>query len=591
MQIDDFSLGKCIGQGSFGEVYLTTRKGYNKLYATKKVSKQKIELPSIKKHFIDEIEILKTLNHKNIIKLETIRQSQNNFYIICEYYNGGGLYDCLKQYKKRYGRPFPENIVQHFMRQIIDALIYLHQRKIIHRDLKLENLLINYESEEDKNNFNLLKAEVKIIDFGFATKMNGANLRYSILGSPINMDPILLTKLNNQNISYLIGYDEKADIWSLGTVCYEMVTGEMLFQVINITQLIQRVEVGIYHIPTFLSQEMASFLQGMLQYLGKDRLSALELSSHPFLTKNVNEFQKIDLSDPNNKFDNFGLIVNIKKTNQNGINVYEITQRFNLNPYSQQSYNQYQQGYNYFGNTGPKYYRVNVNKANKNSNNQYNQQQYNQPQLISQYQTSSYPYKRINTYQQQTNRYPNIPKPKVQKKINYQTQSQKQVNSFNNYDNGNMNGNNLTEINNGGKIITKIEEKKIDTNNIPKSNLNNINYNNTQNNFQMNKTNIPSPDSIDQSPFPYSNQSTVNKTNLHSSFARLENKSFYDEFIPKSKMNNSFIKKENPMYDKKYFNMNDTRKEISSDALDNLFDFNIGKELEPEPDITIDDKD
>ena len=403
MQIDDFTLGKCIGQGSFGEVYLTTRQGYNKLYATKKVSKQKIELPSVKKHFIDEIEILKTLNHKNIIKLETIRQSQNNFYIICEYYNGGGLFDCLKQYKIRYGRPFPENIVQHFMRQIVDALVYLHQRKIIHRDLKLENLLINYESEEDKNNFNLLKAEVKIIDFGFATKLNGANLRYSILGSPINMDPILLTKLNNQNISYLIGYDEKADIWSLGTVCYEMVTGEMLFQVINISQLVQRVEIGIYHIPTNLSQEIASFLQGMLQYLGKDRLSAVELSSHPFLTKNVNEFQKIDLSNPNNKFDNFGLIVNIKKSNQNGINVYDIVQRYNLNPYSQQSYN-YQQGFNYFGNKGPKYYRANVNKTNYN-NNQYNQQQYNQPQLINQYQMQSNPYRRINTYQQQSNKY------------------------------------------------------------------------------------------------------------------------------------------------------------------------------------------
>ena len=590
MQIDDFTLGKRIGQGSFGEVYLTTRKGYDKLYATKKISKQKIEVPSIKKHFLDEIEILKTLNHKNIIKLETIRQSQNNFYIICEYYNGGGLYDCLKQYKIRYGRPFPENIVQHFMRQIIDALVYLHQRKIIHRDLKLENLLINYESEEDKNNFNLLKAEVKIIDFGFATKLNGANLRYSILGSPINMDPILLTKLNNQNISYLIGYDEKADIWSLGTVCYEMVTGELLFQVQNITQLVQRVEMGIYHIPSYLSQEIVSFLQSMLQYLGKDRLSAVELSSHPFLTKNVNEFQKIDLSNPNNKFDNFGLIVNIKKSNQNGINVYDIVQRFNLNPYSQQSYNNnlYQQGHNYFGNTGPKYYRANVNRTNYNynNNNQYNQQQYNQPQLINPYQTQSNPYRRYNTYQQQTNKYQNIPKSKIQKKANYQ--SNKQINNVNNYDIRNINGYN--EVINGGRTINKIEQNRIEVNNnLLNTNINNNINNNKQTDFPHNKINISQTDSFDKSPFPYSTQSTLNEKKLHSSFAKSENRSFYDEFIPNSKMNNSLINKETPIYDKKYFNMNDDRKEISSDALDNLFDFNIGKELEPEPDIKIDD--
>ena len=84
MQIEDFSLGKCIGKGSFGEVYLTTRNGYNKLYATKKIPKKKVESPSIKKHLIDEIEILKTLDHKNIIKLETIKQSESNYYIISE---------------------------------------------------------------------------------------------------------------------------------------------------------------------------------------------------------------------------------------------------------------------------------------------------------------------------------------------------------------------------------------------------------------------------------------------------------------------------------------------------------------------------
>ena len=283
MQVEDYSLGQCIGKGSFGEVYLTTKKGINKLFATKKIPKYKVENPTIKKHLIDEIEILQTLNHKNIIKLETIKQTTNNYYIITEYYNGGGLFNILKQYKNIYHKAFPENIIQHLMRQIIDAIIYLHQRKIIHRDLKLENLLINYESEEDKNNLNLLKAEVKIIDFGFATHLDGSHLRYSILGSPINMDPILLTKLNNQNLSYLIGYDEKADIWSLGTVCYEMATGETLFPVQDINQLVQRVEIGIYHIPIHLSQELVSFLGGMLQYLGKDRLNAVELSMHPFL--------------------------------------------------------------------------------------------------------------------------------------------------------------------------------------------------------------------------------------------------------------------------------------------------------------------
>ena len=151
MQVEDYSLGQCIGKGSFGEVYLTTKKGINKLFATKKIPKYKVENPSIKKHLLDEIEILQTLNHKNIMKVEKIKQTINNYYIITEYYNGGGLYHALKKYKKIYGRPFPENIVQHLMRQIIDAIIYLHQRKIIHRDLKLENLLINYETEEDKN--------------------------------------------------------------------------------------------------------------------------------------------------------------------------------------------------------------------------------------------------------------------------------------------------------------------------------------------------------------------------------------------------------------------------------------------------------
>ena len=95
---------------------------------------------------------------------------------------------------------------------------------------------------------------------------------------------------------------------------------------------------------------------------------------------------------------------------------------------------------------------------------------------------------------------------------------------------------------------------------------------------------------MNTSSFPYTNQSSFNKNNLKSSFTNPDNNNFYGNFIPKNRLNNSYINKETPFNDKKFFSTNDVRKEISSDALDNLFDFNIGKELEPEPDIMIENK-
>ena len=368
MLIDGYSLVKCIGRGAFGEVYLTSKNETNQLFATKKVSKQKIESPSIKKYFVNEITILKELNHKNIVKLETIRQTLHNFYIITEFYNGGNLSDCLRKHRMIKGKPFSEEIVQYLMRQIVDAIKYLHSKRIIHRDLKLENLLINFESEEDKKNLNMLKAEVKIIDFGFATYLDNTGLRYSILGSPINMDPILLTKLINQNITSSIGYSEKADIWSLGTVCYELITGKAIFRAKNLIDLVRLVEIGSYHIPKDLSQEIVSFLSSMLQYTSTYRLSAEELSNHPFLNKNVNEFTQLDLTKYSNNIDAKGIIFNIKKNPQNERPLYDIQAR--LNYCQQQQYYQnfkntnkiYPPAYNYFANTGPKYYKVTTNR-------------------------------------------------------------------------------------------------------------------------------------------------------------------------------------------------------------------------------------
>ena len=187
---------------------------------------------------------------------------------------------------------FPEIIVQHLMKQIIETLYYIHSRKIIHRDLKLDNIMVNFYSNEDKENLDMMKARIKIIDFGFAIQLDKRDITYSAVGSPINMDPIILNKFSKRKDVHL-GYDTKADIWSIGTVCYELLTGKAVFAGKNIKDLADKVDEGNYILPKSLSQETVSFLNVMLQYDSKSRYSAEELLKHPFLTKNVNFFTKL----------------------------------------------------------------------------------------------------------------------------------------------------------------------------------------------------------------------------------------------------------------------------------------------------------
>ena len=197
----------------------------------------------------------------------------------------------------KHGKAFPEDIVQHLMRQIIDGIHYLHSQKIIHRDLKLDNIMVHFDSELDKENLNMMKAKIKIIDFGFATKLTAEknDLTYSAVGSPINMDPIILRKFSKKkDLNLNIGYDEKADIWSIGTVCYELLIGKAVFNAKTMNDLVDKVEKGSYQIPKTVSTEVVSFLNGMLQYDSKYRLNSEELLKHPFLTKNVSEFTKMN---------------------------------------------------------------------------------------------------------------------------------------------------------------------------------------------------------------------------------------------------------------------------------------------------------
>ena len=312
IEVEDIILYKSLGKGSFGEVFLTKRKGLpDQIFATKKVPKSLVSSPKVKKYFDNEIHILRQIEHPNIIKFYEIKTSMNNYFLVFEVCNGGGLTQCLNQYQKKFKTPFPEEIVQHFMRQTVAGLQYLHNKKILHRDIKCDNIMVHFPNEEDKKQLNFLKTQVKIIDFGFARYLEEETLAQSVLGSPINMDPLILQKMKKIDNNKSYGYDQKADIWSLGTVCYELLVGVPPFDATSYEDLVQKIQKGNYKIPQKLklSKQCISFLNGMLQYDTKKRLDINDLARHKFLVNDVKTFEVMQLEKRSSK----DMILNTKE--------------------------------------------------------------------------------------------------------------------------------------------------------------------------------------------------------------------------------------------------------------------------------------
>ena len=310
MKIDNYLLEKCLGKG----VYLTSKKDDSNKYATKVYNREEIDKSEKMNNLRNEIMILQYLNHPHIVTFQEDKKTKRHYYIIMEYCNGGELSKALEKYINKYGKPFPEELVQHFMKQIISAFKYIHEKKIIHRDIKLDNILLHFENEEDLKNFDLMKSTVKIIDFGFACKISKTGLKYVVLESLINVPEILLTHRRPPiKKTKQLGYNEKADIWSIGTICYEMVIGKTVYDAEDMDDLIEKVENGSYEVPISMSYELVSFLNAMLQYNSENRLTASQLSRHDFIVKDIKDFKKIDLQKVSSKIKDDKLKMNTIK--------------------------------------------------------------------------------------------------------------------------------------------------------------------------------------------------------------------------------------------------------------------------------------
>ena len=293
MIVDNYIIGKLLREEYYGKVHISKKKGDDKnLYATRILEREKIEKEKDLYNYLNqEINILQSLKHPNIVKLEDIKKTKTHFYLTMEYCNGADLPKALEKYKERYGKPFSEEIVQHLMTQLISAIKYIHEKGIIHKNINLENIMLNFENEKDIKDFNLMKANVKIIDFFHSSKKSKPGL-------PINASPSTLKKLKlgGYNIKMADSDDEKVDIWSLGTIFYEILIGKPIFDADDLNEQIDKVEQGDYYVPKNISFESVSFMNGMLQQEPKKRLNAEQLLKHPFLTKNINEFTPIDMN-------------------------------------------------------------------------------------------------------------------------------------------------------------------------------------------------------------------------------------------------------------------------------------------------------
>ncbi|XP_061524626.1 serine/threonine-protein kinase MARK2 isoform X8 [Phycodurus eques] len=236
--IGNYRLLKTIGKGNFAKVKLARHILTGKEVAVKIIDKTQLNSSSLQKLF-REVRIMKMLNHPNIVKLFEVIETEKTLYLVMEYASGGEVFD----YLVAHGR-MKEKEARAKFRQIVSAVQYCHQKCIVHRDLKAENLLL----DADMN--------IKIADFGFSNEFTLGNKLDTFCGSPPYAAPELFQGKK---------YDgPEVDVWSLGVILYTLVSGSLPFDGQNLKELRERVLRGKYRIPFYMSTDCENLLKKFL---------------------------------------------------------------------------------------------------------------------------------------------------------------------------------------------------------------------------------------------------------------------------------------------------------------------------------------
>ena len=284
---DEYEIKEKLGEGAYGCVYKVTQKSTNFLRAVKAIERKHIDSNS----FSNEIAILKTVDHPNIIKLFDCYYDNNYYYMVEEYCSGGDLFDYIQKVKN-----FSEKIAATIFNQLLSAINHLHKKNIVHRDIKPENIVfIPLKEKKNKNDI-----FIKLIDFGTSVSIKNKMNLHEELGTIYYIAPEVFKS----------NYNEKADIWSCGIILYTMLCGHPPFlgndeesiknKILNCK--VEYPENEFCHI----SKSAIEFLDLLLEINPKKRISAEEALKNEWLYKMLN-------SEENDNILNKAIIENLIK--------------------------------------------------------------------------------------------------------------------------------------------------------------------------------------------------------------------------------------------------------------------------------------
>ena len=266
--MDDFEKlykmeSKVLGSGAFGKVY----RGYMKENPSVKVAIKVLEKIKFAKHITiikNEWKILRELDHPNIINYFGVYESKESVYIVTELWEGRELFQ-IYQKKKKIMNEYDAAVL---MKTLIETMIHWHSNWIIHRDLKLENIMFSTEDESDYSN-------VRIIDFGLAAKVSKASeMMRKVVGSPYFTAPEVFEEK----------YDEQWDVWSLGVILYVLLGGDYPYKAKTVSLLKETIEAQDLEFPYkqfgHLSYEVKDLLSRMIDRMPSARATLEEWLEH-----------------------------------------------------------------------------------------------------------------------------------------------------------------------------------------------------------------------------------------------------------------------------------------------------------------------